>query len=54
MSIDIRRNPELVDAINRVLSDHGIAEVKYDSALKQVAVIRIERRVIHPPKERKG
>lgn len=51
--MDIRKNPELVEAINRILSDGGIAEVKYDSAFHQVAVIRIDRRVVHPPKERK-
>lgn len=49
--IDIRRKPDVVEAINLILSDHGIAEVKYDSALKQIAVIRIDRRIVHPPKE---
>ena len=50
---DIRKNPELVEAINRILSDGGIAEVKYDAAFKKVAVVRIDRRVVFPPKERK-
>ena len=51
--MDIRKNPELVDAINRILSDGGIAEVKYDAAFKRVAVVRIDRRVVYPPRERK-
>lgn len=50
--IDIRKRPDLVDAINRILSDGGIAEVKYDAGLKQLAVVRIDRRVTYPPRNK--
>lgn len=48
---DIRRNPEAIEAINAILSNGGIAEVKYES--RGLVVVSVERKVKHPPKGEK-
>ena len=50
--IDVSRNREVVETINRILADGDIAEVKRERI--GIAVIRIKRKLEHPPKERRG
>lgn len=49
--IDLKRHPEVIEAINAILSSGGIAEVKCES--KGLVVISIERKLKHPPRDRK-
>ena len=43
---DIRRSPEAIEAINAILSNGGIAEVKYEA--KGLVVVAIERKLKFP------
>lgn len=49
-NVDIRRNEKAVEAINDILSNGGIAEVKFEP--RGLTVVQIERKVKHPPKEK--
>ena len=46
--MDIRKYKEVLDTINRILEDGDIAEVKKERI--GVAVVRIKRKLEHPPK----
>ena len=51
--IDIRRFKEVIDTINKILSDGDIAEIKRERT--GIAVVRIKRQLEYPPKnERRG
>lgn len=41
--IDIRRNDEAVEAINAILNNHGIAEVKIEGKNVVPTVVEIKR-----------
>lgn len=45
---DLRRYPEVIAAINAILSNGGIAEVKYEA--KGLTVVAIERKLKYPEK----
>ena len=49
--IDLKRHPDVIEAINAILSSGGIAEVKNES--KGLVVISIERKLKHPPRDKK-
>ena len=47
--IDISRIKEVLEAINAILADGDIAEVKKERI--GIAVVRIKRKLEHPPKK---
>ena len=47
--IDIRKHPEIIEAINAVLNAEGIAEVKRERT--GLTVVQIKRTLITPRKE---
>jgi len=48
--IDITRNKDVLEVINRILADGDIAEVKKERI--GIAVVRIKRKLEHPPKSK--
>ena len=50
--MDICKQKDVLEAINRILEDGDIAEVKRERI--GIAVVRINRKLEHPPKERRG
>lgn len=48
--IDITHNKEVLEVINRILTDGDIAEVKKERI--GIAVVRIKRKLEHPPKSK--
>lgn len=49
--IDIRKRPELIDAINSILNARGVAEIKWESKLG-ITVVQQTRMIVFPPKEK--
>lgn len=48
--MDIRKHPEIIEAINAVLNAEGIAEVKREKA--GLTVVQIKRTLITPRKDK--
>ena len=47
---DIRKHPQIIDAINAVLNAEGIAEVKWEKS--GLTVVQIKRTLVTPRKEK--
>ncbi len=47
---DIRKHPEVINAINAVLNAEGIAEVKWEKT--GLTVVQIKRTLVTPRKEK--
>ena len=51
--IDIREQREAVEAINAILNNHGIAEIKIESGAVKPTVVEIRRTVkVNPGREK--
>ncbi len=43
--IDIRKTPDVIDTVNAILSNGGVAEIKQERNGKQTVVVEINRSV---------